>query len=120
MNPSARKAQALILKRRRMNGLAASTKRRPRSLATYALATGADRETAGGVADALRSVAKRLKVEPEVREVTRRTLAGGRAPEMRPVSRYSRAQVRQIAEAYRPRKAEYKEIQAGLLRITAA
>ncbi|MGW4757499.1 hypothetical protein [Streptomyces chartreusis] len=97
------------LRRRTTAGrLAASCARRPRSLATVALAAGVDRETASGCANGLRTVAKRLGMTPAATARTRRTVAGGRARHTHTVSRYSLGQVARLTAAYRPRKPEYK------------
>ncbi|KUN03974.1 hypothetical protein AQI95_21280 [Streptomyces yokosukanensis] len=87
--------------------LAASCRRRPRSLATVAIASGVAKNSAAGVANGLRSVAKRLGVAPAATARTRRTVAGGRAHRTHTVSRYSLGQVARLTSAYRPRKAEY-------------
>lgn len=89
------------------NRLAASCRRRPRSLATVAIAAGVAKDTASGVANGLRSVAARLDLTPALRARTRRTVAGGRAHKSRTVARWTLAQVARIVAAYRPRKAEY-------------
>jgi hypothetical protein len=105
---AARKRRAVLRTRAAANRLAASCLRRPRSLATHAIAAGVDRATAAGVASALRTVAKRLGIEPALTARTRRTVKGGRASQTHQVYRYTRAQVAAIVAAYRPRKAEYK------------
>lgn len=87
--------------------LAASCRRRPRSLATISLAAGVAKDTAGGVANGLRSVAKRLGLTPAATARTRRTVAGGRARRTHSVSRWTLGQVARLIAAYRPRKAEY-------------
>lgn len=87
--------------------LAASCHRRPRSLATVAIAAGVDRATAVGCANGLRSVAKRCGVTPATTARTRRTVHSGRAHRTRTVGRYTLGQVARLVAAYRPRKAEY-------------
>jgi hypothetical protein len=72
-----------------------------------AIAAGVDRDTASGCANGLRSVAKRLGVEPAQTASTRRTACGGRARRTHRVYRYTLAQVAALVAAYRPRKAEY-------------
>jgi hypothetical protein len=72
-----------------------------------AIAAGVDRDTATGCANGLRSVAKRLGVEPAQTARTRRTACGGRARKTRTVYRYTLAQVRQLIAAYKPRKAAF-------------
>lgn len=105
---AARNRRAVLRTRAAANRLAASCLRRPRSLATHAIAAGVDRATAAGVASALRTVAKRLGIEPALTARTRRTVKGGRASQTHKVYRYTREQVARLVAAYRPRKAEYK------------
>jgi hypothetical protein len=88
--------------------LAASCHRRPRSLATVAIAAGVEKDVATGCANGLRSVAKRLGVTPAVSARTRRTVAGGRARQTRTVGRYTLGQVCTLLGAYKPRKPEIK------------
>ncbi|MFF2385144.1 hypothetical protein [Streptomyces sp. NPDC058108] len=90
------------------NRLASSCRRRPRSLATVALAAGVTKDAAAGVANGLRSVAKRIGLTPAATARTRRTVAGGRARQTRSVTRWTLAQVARLVAAYRPRKVEYK------------
>ncbi|MBM7092806.1 hypothetical protein JTP67_30745, partial [Streptomyces sp. S12] len=73
-----------------------------------AIAAGVAKDTAAGIAGALRSVAKRLALTPAVTARTRRTVAGGRARRTHTVTRWTLAQVARLITAYRPRKAEYK------------
>ncbi|MEU0783254.1 hypothetical protein ABZ341_16985 [Streptomyces sp. NPDC006173] len=89
------------------NRLTASCRRRPRSLATVAIAAGVTKDAAAGVANGLRSVAKRLGLAPAATARTRRTVAGGRAHQTRTVSRWTLAQVARLVAAYRPRKPEF-------------
>ncbi|GBQ04369.1 hypothetical protein SSP531S_58630 [Streptomyces spongiicola] len=84
-----------------------------RSLATHIIATGADATTVKGVASALRTAAKKAGIKG-TRTRTRRTVDGFRGRAVT-AYRYTRAQVAQIAAAYKPRKAEYKAIRAALL-----
>ncbi|MEU6244801.1 hypothetical protein [Streptomyces sp. NPDC047024] len=103
-----RRSLRLELRRRAAhNRLAASCRRRPRSLATVALAAGVAKDTATGVANGLRSVAKRLKLTPAATARTRRTVAGGRARKTRTVGHWTLDQVRTLLAAYRPRKTEF-------------
>lgn len=81
--------------------------RRGRSLATHLVAAGVDAETAKGAAAGLRSVAKRIGVEPVKVARTHRTTEG-RSARLRKVHHYTAAQVDVIARSYKPRKAEYK------------
>lgn len=87
--------------------LASSCHRRPRSLATVAIAAGVDKDTASGCANGLRTVAKRLGVTPAQTARTRRTVAGGRAHRTHTVGRYSLGQVCTLVRAYKPRKPAY-------------
>jgi hypothetical protein len=78
-----------------------------RSLATHAVAAGVDAETAAGVANGLRSVAKRLGMAPVKVDRTHRTTEG-RSPRLRKVNHFTADQVQALLRAYKPRKAEYK------------
>ncbi|MER7487982.1 hypothetical protein ABTY20_19150 [Streptomyces sp. NPDC126497] len=100
------------LRRRTVRERAAATRfarslRRGRSLATHAVAAGVDAETAAGVANGLRSVAKRLGVQPVKVARTHRT-TDGRADRLRKVNHFTAAQVQELLRAYKPRKAEFK------------
>ncbi|GHF57930.1 hypothetical protein GCM10018783_29130 [Streptomyces griseosporeus] len=72
-----------------------------------AIAAGVAKDTATGVVNGLRSVAKRLGVAPAATARTRRTVAGGRAHRTHSVTRWTLDQVARLVAAYRPRKAEY-------------
>ncbi|MFE1882640.1 hypothetical protein [Streptomyces diastatochromogenes] len=96
-----------LRRRSAANRLASSCHRRPRSLATVAIAAGVDKDTASGCANGLRTVAKRLGVTPAATARTRRTVAGGRAHRTHTVSRYSLGQVCTLVRAYKPRKPAY-------------
>jgi hypothetical protein len=87
--------------------LTASCRRRPRSLATVAVASGVTKDIAAGVANGLRSVAKRLGLAPAEHARTRRTVAGGRSRKTRSVAHWTLTQVARLAAAYRPRKPEF-------------
>ncbi|MGY4994057.1 hypothetical protein [Streptomyces sp. 900105245] len=102
-----RTLRAELRRRSAAQRLAASCHRRPRSLATVALAAGVEKSTATGCANGLRTVAKRLGVTPAATARTRRTVAGGRAHRTHTVGRYTLGQVARLTAAYRPRKAEY-------------
>lgn len=101
------------LRRRAVAERAAATRfarslHRGRSLATHLVAAGVvDPETVKGAANGLRSVAKRIGVEPVKVARTHRT-ADGRSPRLRKVNHYTAAQVAVIARSYKPRKQEYK------------
>lgn len=99
--------RAELRRRSAANRLASSCHRRPRSLATVAIAAGVEKTTATGCANGLRSVAKRLGVSPAATARTRRTVAGGRAHRTHTVGRYTLGQVGRLVASYRPRKAEY-------------
>ncbi|MGW1399306.1 hypothetical protein ACWCRF_11660 [Streptomyces sp. NPDC002405] len=87
--------------------LVASVRRRPRSLATVAIAAGVEKDTASGIASGLRSVAKRIGLAPAQTARTRRTVNGGRARKTRTVHRWTLAQVRRLLANYAPRKAAF-------------
>ncbi|WP_411091389.1 hypothetical protein [Streptomyces sp. 049-1] len=109
-----RTLRAVLRARSAETRLTASCRRRPRSLATVALAAGVAKDTAAGVANGLRTVAKRLGLTPAATARTRRTVAGGRARKTRTVTRWTLGQVARLVAAYRPRKAEYKTAAALL------
>ncbi|MFJ4623036.1 hypothetical protein [Streptomyces sp. NPDC088812] len=88
--------------------LAASCHRRPRSLATVAVAAGVAKDTAAGIANGLRSVAKRLSLAPAATARTKRTVAGGRARRTHNVTRWTLRQICTLLAAYKPRKPEFK------------
>lgn len=111
-----RTLRAALRRRTAENRLVASVRRRPRSLATVAIAAGVDKANASGVANALRSVAKRIGLAPALTARTRRTVTGGRSHCSHTVSRYTLHQVRTLIGSYRPRKPEYR---AAADRITA-
>jgi hypothetical protein len=111
-----RSLRATVRHRAAANRLAASVRRRPRSLATHLIAAGVDRTTAAGAASGMRSVAKRLGLTPAETGRTHRTLQGGRSRTTHNVHRFTAAQVATIAAAYRPRKPEYK---AAILAVAA-
>lgn len=115
-----RTLRAIVRSRSAETRLTASCRRRPRSLATVAIAAGVTKDTASGVANGLRSVAKRLAVTPAEQARTRRTVAGGRARQTRTVSRFTLAQVTGLVAAYRPRKPEYRAAVALIAAFTAA
>lgn len=115
-----RALRATLRRRCAATRLAASCRRRPRSLATVAIAAGVEKTAASGVANGLRSVAARLDVVPAERTRTRRTVAGGRASQTRTVAHYTVAQVARLVAAYRPRKAEYVSAAALIAAFTAA
>lgn len=102
-----RALRATLRRRCASTRLTASCHRRPRSLATVAIAAGVDRDTAAGTANGLRSVAKRLGLTPAEQARTRRTVAGGRGRQTRTVARYTLTQVGTLLGSYKPRKPEY-------------
>lgn len=109
---ASRTRRAVLRARANQNRTVASLKR-GRSLATHLLVAGVDAETAKGVANGLRGVAKRLGVQPVKVDRTRRTLEG-RNGRLRPVSHYTAAQVAFLVSQYKPRKAEYKQAKLAL------
>ena len=104
MIAATRTARATVKSRSAHTRLTASL-RRGRSLATHVIAAGVDIADVPGVVNGLRTVAKRLHVEPVKTSRTHRTVAG--AGRMRRVGHYTAAQVQLLLTAYRPRKAEY-------------
>lgn len=100
--------------------LAASCHRRPRSLATVAVAAGVAKDTITGVTNGLRTVAKRLGLVPAATARTKRTVAGGRARRTRAVTRWTLAQVARLVAAYKPRKPEYKTAAARIAAFAVA
>ncbi|TXJ73283.1 hypothetical protein E2C11_29525 [Streptomyces lavendulae] len=96
-----------LRRRSAANRLASSCRRRPRSLATVAVASGVAKDTVTGVTNGLRSVAKRLGLTPAEQARTKRTVAGGRGHRTRAVAHWTLAQVRTLLAAYKPRKPEY-------------
>lgn len=102
-----RSLRATLRTRAAAGRLATSCHRRPRSLATVALAAGVAKDAVTGVTNGLRSVAKRLDLAPAQTARTRRTVAGGRAHQTRTVAHWTLGQVARLVAAYRPRKAEY-------------
>lgn len=106
MNANARTARRTVKQRSAQTRLTASLNR-GRSLATHLLAAGVDADTAKGVANGLRSVAKRLHLEPVRVTRTRRTL-NGRDGHGHRVQHFTTTQVRLLVAAYKPRKAEYR------------
>ncbi|WP_234539405.1 hypothetical protein [Streptomyces shenzhenensis] len=102
-----RTLRATLRQRTAAGRLASSCHRRPRSLATVAVASGVAKDTVTGVANGLRTVAKRLGLTPAEQARTKRTVAGGRARKTRSVGHWTLAQVARLVAAYKPRKAEY-------------
>ena len=110
--------RAELRRRSAATRLASSCHRRPRSLATVALAAGVDKTTASGCANGLRTVAKRCGIAPAQTARTRRTVAGGRAHRTHTVGRYTLGQVARLVAAYSPRKAEYRAAVALIAAFT--
>ena len=106
MNARSIKARRTIRERSAATRLTASLNR-GRSLATHLLAAGIDADTAKGVANGLRSVAKRLHITPVRVTRTRRTLHGRDGHGHR-VQHFTTAQVRLLAANYKARKPEYR------------
>ncbi|MGW3164811.1 hypothetical protein ACWC9Q_18445 [Streptomyces sp. NPDC001142] len=104
-----RAARAVLRDRARAN--------RPHSLASHVIARGESAETAKGIANGLRSVAKKLGLVGKAGR-TRRTVDGrGR---LRKVVRYTAEQFAAALTVYRPRKATYVAARARLLAGVAA
>jgi hypothetical protein len=117
MNQHSRTARRTIRERAAANRLPNSIRRgRARSITTHVIAAGVPAETAKGVADGLRAVAKRLGIKP-VRVVNNRR--NDRHPS-KVRHHYTAAQVAQMRAAYRPRKAEYKTAVAVMARYALA
>ncbi|MFD7999920.1 hypothetical protein [Streptomyces mirabilis] len=115
-----RSRRATIKARAIATRLAASCKRRPRSIATHFIAAGVNPETAGGAASGMKAAAKRIGLAPALTARTRKTVKRGRAHITRPVTRWTRGQVQRLIAAYRPRKAEYVAAVARLAATYAA
>lgn len=115
-----RTLRAELRRRATQTRLESSVRRRPRSLATVAIAAGVDRQDATGTANGLRTVAKRLGIAPAQTARTRRTVHGGRARHSRAVSRFTLGQVSILIRAYRPRKPEYVVAVSRIARLCAA
>jgi hypothetical protein len=103
MNKNTAKARRVLRERTAANRLTSSLKR-GRALKTHAIAVGIAGKVADGIADGLRSVAKRLGVKPV--KVTRTHRSADR---LRKAYHYTPEQVARLRVAYRPRKAEYRE-----------
>ncbi|MER7927067.1 hypothetical protein ABTY96_28575 [Streptomyces sp. NPDC096057] len=115
-----RTLRATLRQRSTAGRLAASCRRRPRSLATVAVASGVAKDTVTGIANGLRTVAKRLGVTPAEQARTKRTVTGGRGRKTRSVAHWTLAQVARLVAAYRPRKAEFKAAAALIAAFTLA
>ncbi|MET9083718.1 hypothetical protein ABZX77_17795 [Streptomyces sp. NPDC004237] len=102
-----RTLRATLRRRSAAGRLAASCHRRPRSLATVAIAAGVAKDTVTGVTNGLRTVAKRIDLTPAEQARTRRTVQGGRAHQTRTVAHWTLGQVARLVGSYKPRKAEY-------------
>ncbi|MFC1420790.1 hypothetical protein [Streptacidiphilus cavernicola] len=103
MLATTRTARQTLRRRAATTRLRASLNR-GRAIATHVIAAGVETDAVAGITNGLRSVAKRLHVEPVKVTRTHRTVQGhGR---MRRVGHYTTAQLVRLAAAYRPRKAE--------------
>lgn len=110
MNASARKAQDIIRRRKAANGL--GTRRSTLNNAVKVVT--ADKAVRKGVANALRTAAKPLRERGELGDVKAKRCAV--ADGVRGLKHlYTDEQVRKVAAAYRPRKAEYRDVRAALL-----
>lgn len=123
---NARRAARVLRDRTRTNRAAASARRStaqaarrirtgPRSLATHILATGTTPDTATikAVSAGLRNAAKKAGIKGRRARISR-SLTGPRNI-VKTVYRYTRAQVAELAAAYKPRKAECVALRAALL-----
>lgn len=115
-----RRIRAIVRARAAHTRLVASTRRRPRALATFLVAAGVDRDTAAGAANSLRGVAKRLAVAPAQTVRTHRSVANGSSRTARTVNHWTRDQVAALTRSWSPRKAEYIAARARLLEAVAA
>lgn len=106
MTKTSRDRRRIVAARSAATRLARSL-HRGRALATHAVAAGVDAESAEGVANGLRSVAKRLGMEP-VKTVRRHRTVRGTADRTRVTKHYTAAQVSVLLRSYKPRKAEYR------------
>jgi hypothetical protein len=111
---SNRSRRATVKARSTASRLAASCKRRPRSIATHFIAAGVDPEIAGGAASGMKAAAKRIGLTPALVARTRKTVKRGRAWITRTVTRWTRRQLPALIAAYSPRKAEYRAAVARL------
>lgn len=105
MNASSAAARRTIRTRTAQTRLTASL-HRGRSIATHVLAAGVDADAVAGVVNGLRSVAKRLHVEPVKVTRTPRTIHGRDGHGHR-CGHYTAAQIQLLVSEYRPRKASY-------------
>ncbi|WP_042399997.1 hypothetical protein [Streptacidiphilus carbonis] len=105
MIASSREARRIVRARSTQTHLTASLNR-GRSLATHALAAGVDKKDVTGFVNGLRTVAKRLHVQPVRITRTNRTIAGRDGHSHR-VQHFTTAQVQLLVSAYKPRKAAY-------------
>lgn len=104
-----------IVRQRAAANRTVASLRRGRSLATHLLVAGvADAETVKGAASGLRTVAKRIGVEP-VKVVRSHRTVDGKQSRTRATHHYTTAQVARIAAAYKPRKATYRDARDLLL-----
>ena len=115
MKDKTRKAMKVreILRARKATVRLAASLRRGRSLATHALAAGADPKTCATVVNGLRTAAKRLGLAPVRVARTHRTVEG-KTGRTRSVQHWTSAQVAALAAAYSPRSAAAKLVAATL------
>lgn len=109
---ASRTRRAVLRGRASQNRMIASLKR-GRSITTHVLAAGIDPETAEGVANALRSVAKRLGVQPVKVTRAHRTVKG-KESRTKVSNHYTAAQVAFLASQYSPRKLAFKQAKLAL------
>lgn len=106
MMKASRNRRRIVAERAAATRLARSL-HRGRALATHAVAAGVDADAAEGVANGLRSVAKRLGMEP-VKVVRRHRTVRGTADRTRVTKHYTTAQVSVLLRSYKPRRADIK------------
>jgi hypothetical protein len=115
-----RALRATLRRRCATTRLAASCHRRPRSLATVALAAGVSKDVVPGVTNGLRSVAKRCSVTPAATARTKRTVTRGHGRRSHSVSRWTLGQVARLVASYSPRKPEYRAATALIAAFATA
>ncbi|WP_108934578.1 hypothetical protein [Streptomyces ardesiacus] len=86
-----------------------------RSLTTHVIAAGFTADVVTGAVNALRNQARKTGILGVAARI-RRSFTG-RHRLVHIVKRYTRAQVAQLAENWKPRKAEYKTVRAALIAV---
>lgn len=117
MLKASRNRRRIVAERAAATRFTRSLNHRGRALATHAIAAGVeDAETIEGVANGLRSVAKRLGVKP-VKVVRRHRTVRGRENRTKVTYHYTTAQVGVLLRNYKPRRAD---IRAAVVLMLAA